>query len=242
MHFYAEKLRGEYRVLSVDLRGRGNSAKIGSESSIFQHAEDIIELIKTLKINRPILLGHSMGAFISSIVASKLRTIKAVVLLDGAANMSEHQKAIVQPALGRLSKTYSSKENYVEEMKQIYHMLGVTWNETLQEAVEYEVKQVGGHWENKSSEAGILGDFASFYGYNPKEICSNITCPVLLVYAKGKIGRLPPLFYQGDYDVTLASTKNIEKVISDCNHYTMVFENREDINGYIEEFLKKIEV
>jgi hypothetical protein len=29
--------------------------------------------------------------------------------------------------------------------------------------------------------------------------------------------------------------------ISDCNHYTMVFENRKDINGNIERFLKKID-
>lgn len=241
MHFYAEKLKGEYRVLSLDLRGRGNSAKIGSESSIFQHAEDILELINTLKLEQPILFGHSMGAFISSIVASKLDKVKAVILLDGAAKMSNHQKAIIQPALGRLGKKYSSKENYVEEIKQIYHTLGVTWNQTLQDIAVYEVEPVGNHWENKASEAGIVSDFDSLQKYDPREICSKINCPTLLVYAKGKIGPMPPLFHLRDYEETQAYTKNLQMAVSDCNHYTMVFENREDINGNIQAFLKKLD-
>src|SRR5436305_13189462 len=55
MHYYAEKLKGEYRVISVDLRGRGNSDSTDPEPSIFKHADDIIGLIKTLKIENPIL-------------------------------------------------------------------------------------------------------------------------------------------------------------------------------------------
>ncbi|WP_404331764.1 alpha/beta fold hydrolase [Mesobacillus maritimus] len=239
MHYYAEKFKGEYRFIAVDLRGRGNSAETDPEPSIFKHVEDILGLIKELNIESPILLGHSMGAFISSIVASKLETVKAVVLLDGAAKMSNHQQAIVKPSLARLSKEYQSQEHYVEEIKALYSKLGITWNQTLQETVEYEVGPVGNHWENKSTESRILADFESFYLYNPKEVCSKIYCPVLLVYAKGEIGTMPPLFYLSDYEETQEYTKNITTVISDCNHYTMVFENRSDINQSIEEFLQK---
>ena len=80
------------------------------------------------------------------------------------------------------------------------------------------------------------------YTFSPKEICSQIECPVLLVYAEGNIGSMPPLFYITDYEETQQYTKQIETVVSDCNHYTMVFENREDINGYIEDFLNKLEI
>lgn len=241
MHYYAEKFKGKYRFIAVDLRGRGNSAETDSEPSIFKHAEDILGLIKELKIENPILLGHSMGAFISAIVASRLHTVKAVILLDGAAKMSEHQQGIVTPSLGRISREYKSQEHYVEEIKRIYGNLGITWDETLQSAVEYEVGFVGDHWENKSTQSRILADFESFYQFDPKKICPNITCPVLLVYANGDIGSMPPLFYLKHYDETQSNTKRIETVISDCNHYTMVFENREDINGYIESFLMKCE-
>ena len=110
MHYYAELLKGDYRVIAIDLRGRGNSSKTDEETSIFKHAQDVIDLIGALEIESPILMGHSMGAFISSIVASKLDSVKGLILLDGAASMSEHQRKIVQPSLGRLSKEYESQE------------------------------------------------------------------------------------------------------------------------------------
>ena len=46
MHYYAEKFKGEYRFISVDLRGRGNSAETDAEPSIFKHADDILGLIQ----------------------------------------------------------------------------------------------------------------------------------------------------------------------------------------------------
>ncbi|WP_156289444.1 alpha/beta fold hydrolase [Oceanobacillus salinisoli] len=239
MHYYAEKFKGEYRFISVDLRGRGNSGQMDPSPSIFNHADDIIGLIKELNIKNPILMGHSMGAFISSIVASKLEDTKAVILLDGAASMSEHQQKIVLPSLGRISEKYKSKEHYVEAIKSIYNNLGISWNEVMQDVVEYEVAQVEDHWENKSTESLIKADFESFYKFNPKETFSQVKCPVLLVYAKGEIGTMPPLFYVSDYEETLKYATNIETVISESNHYTMVFENRQEINEAIEMFLEK---
>jgi esterase len=242
MHYYAEKFKRSYRFIAIDLRGRGNSAETDAEPSIFKHAEDVLGLIGKLEIKNPILLGYSMGAFIAAIVASKLKSTKAVIFLDGAAKASQHQRNIVQPSLGRLSRKFSSKEHYVEEIKKIYTNLGIKWNDVLQSTVEYEVVPVGNNWENKSTASRIVADFESFFSFDPHETCSQIECPVLLVYAEGNIGSMPPLFYLTDYEQTRQSTKTIETLISDCNHYTMVFENREDINGYIEDFLNKYAV
>ena len=240
MVHYARHLMGDYRIVSVDLRGRGNSSPMENTPSIFQHAEDILHLVNTLQIDNPILLGHSMGAFISSIVASKLPSTKAVILLDGAATMSDHQDAIVQPSLGRLSKKYTSQHHYLEEIKNIYNNLGVKWTADVQACAEYEVVPVGDHWENRSNEESIRKDWESFYTYEPKEICSNINCPVLFVYAKSDNGMLPALFRLSDYDNTLKSLQNVETYISDCNHYTMVFEKRDDILQAIDGFLAKL--
>lgn len=240
MHYYADQFKGEYRFISVDLRGRGNSAETDPETSIFKHADDILGLIQALEIENPILLGYSMGAFIQAIVASKLKSVQGLILLDGAAKATEHQRGIVQPSLGRISREFTSKEHYVEEIQKIYSNLGVEWNDVLQETVEYEVGPVGDHWENKSTEARIVADFNSFYTFSPKEIFEQINCPVLLVYAKGNIGTMAPLFYITDYEETQQYAKDIETVVSDCNHYTMVFEKREDIQKMIDVFLEKL--
>lgn len=240
MHYYADAFKGEYRFIAVDLRGRGNSDDMDDNQSIFNHAADILALIEKLNISEPIILGHSMGAYISSIVASKLASVKGLILLDGAGNMKRDRKEIVKPSLGRLSKRYDSKEHFLEEIKNIYKNLDIEWNDTLQQTVEYEFEKVGNHWEHKSDEEKIVADFDSFDDYSPKEIFSKIECPILLVYAKSAIGSMPPLFELEDYKETQEYAKNLKTVISDCNHYTMVFENREDINHEIRNFLNNL--
>lgn len=240
MHYYAEQLKGDYRFISVDLRGRGNSSGTDADTSIFRHAEDMLGLIKELKLENPILLGYSMGAFISAIVASRLESVKALVLLDGAAKTTEHQRGIIQPSLGRISRPFDSKEQYAEEIKKIYANLGIEWTDVLQDTAEYEVEKAGGHWEHKSDEQQIVADFNSFYAFDPAAIGKKIDCPSLLVYAEGSIGSMPPLFYLDDYKETQASVEGLETVVSDCNHYTMVFEQRDDIQKALDAFLAKL--
>lgn len=240
MHYYAQALKSEHRVIAVDLRGRGNSSGLSSNPSILNHAADIIDLIKELNIKNPILMGHSMGAFISAIVASKLASVKGLILLDGAAEMSKHQRDIVKPSLGRLTERFVSKDAYVENVKALYERLGVTWTPALQSIVEYEVHQVDNRWQHKSAGEGILEDFESFYIFHPKEVMPEIDCQTLLVYARGEIGPFPPLFLESDYELTKRYTKDLTTVISNCNHYTMVFEKREEIIRVIRGFLKGV--
>src|SRR5699024_9897225 len=110
LEYYRQAFSKDYRFITMDLYGRGDSKEDGSSSGLFKHAEDIIQLINHLKLDEVILIGYSMGAFISSIVAGKTDKVKAVVLLDGLATMSEHQRSIIEPSLSRLSAPYGSKE------------------------------------------------------------------------------------------------------------------------------------
>src|SRR5690625_6337800 len=63
-YHFQKSLAGKYRFISYDIRGRGKSDSASSETSIFTHAEDLVKLIETLNIKRPILMGYSMGAYI----------------------------------------------------------------------------------------------------------------------------------------------------------------------------------
>src|SRR5687768_6181258 len=51
-------------VVAVDLRGRGASRDLPGPSSIGQHAVDLIDLADELGIERFVLAGHSLGAFV----------------------------------------------------------------------------------------------------------------------------------------------------------------------------------
>ncbi|HEX3140485.1 MAG TPA: alpha/beta fold hydrolase [Rhizobacter sp.] len=56
----ARQLAGSYRVLGVDLRNHGASPWADSMSYV-EMAEDVMALIVRLGLNRPTLVGHSMG-------------------------------------------------------------------------------------------------------------------------------------------------------------------------------------
>lgn len=245
MHHFAEALQGEYRFISIDLRGRGDSSGMDIDEggpSIFNHARDVKEVMAALGVENPILLGHSMGAFISAIVASELSAVKGLVLLDGAAQMSERQFEIVRPSLGRLRKTYESKQAYVKELRQLYERLGIKWTKAVQEIVEYEIQQVNDGWVHKSSGEKIEEDFGSFVSFNPKDVMGKITCPTLLIQANGEIGPFPPFFTEPDYEKTKKYTSNLTTYNSESNHYTMVFEKQSDILAAIRQFLNGVDV
>lgn len=240
LHYYAELLKGDYRFISVDLRGRGNSSAAVESTGIEQHTQDIIALIDALNIQNPILMGYSMGGFIMANVASKRDDVKGVILLDGAATCTDHQRKIVEPSLGRISKHYESAEAYLEEIKKIYNNLGVVWDEHMESVGRYEIAEVDGHWENKSDETKIRQDFQSFYDYKPAEVFAQVECPVLLVHSTGGIGAMPALFLAESYIETQQYAKNIHKITTDSNHYTLVFEERSDVNPTIKDFVNII--
>lgn len=58
-------LARKYRVHAYDVRGFGESDNPLGKYSVQQHAYDLYELLKTLKLERVILVGFSMGGWIS---------------------------------------------------------------------------------------------------------------------------------------------------------------------------------
>lgn len=58
-------LRPHYRVLLWDVRGHGRSRPMGRDFTVRQAASDLIALLDANGIEQAVLVGHSMGAYIS---------------------------------------------------------------------------------------------------------------------------------------------------------------------------------
>jgi N-formylmaleamate deformylase len=67
--FVAERLKDDARLIVVDVRGRGLSDQPASGYSLGDYAADTAGVIEALGLDRPILLGHSMGARIAAATA-----------------------------------------------------------------------------------------------------------------------------------------------------------------------------
>lgn len=73
-----------YRVISLDSRGQGHSERTMKGQSLKRRATDVHELIQLLALQRPVLVGHSLGAGTCFAYLAKFgeQNIRAVVDVD----------------------------------------------------------------------------------------------------------------------------------------------------------------
>src|ERR1043165_2917684 len=78
----ARELEKNYDVIMPDMRSHGLSSRIAEAESI-DMAADLVQLIQSLGLSHPILVGHSMGAMIAFQVGIRHPNLaKAIVLED----------------------------------------------------------------------------------------------------------------------------------------------------------------
>ena len=75
-------LSREYRLLMPDLRGHGGSDKPDAGYLLPDYAEDLAALIHELGIERPVIIGHSLGALVALIWAQAHPIDAAALILE----------------------------------------------------------------------------------------------------------------------------------------------------------------
>ena len=69
LEFLSTDLARDYRVVTLDVRGRGFSDKPADGFTLDDYADDVAAVIRALGLERPALVGHSMGARIAAAAA-----------------------------------------------------------------------------------------------------------------------------------------------------------------------------
>lgn len=89
----AERLAGQYRVICVELRGRGESAYAKDPMTYvpLTYVQDIDRLIDELKLDRLIAFGTSLGGIVSMLLASTEPKRFAGVLLNDVGPVIERK-------------------------------------------------------------------------------------------------------------------------------------------------------
>ena len=74
----------EARVVSVDLRGRGDSRDLPGPTGLRAHARDVARVMAELDLNDVVVVGHSMGAYLAPLVGQEAPgRVRKLVLVDG---------------------------------------------------------------------------------------------------------------------------------------------------------------
>jgi pimeloyl-ACP methyl ester carboxylesterase len=91
----------DHRVVAVDLRGYGESDAPMQDYSVEGYADDVAWMAAQLGVERPVLVGHSLGGFVALELASRIDP-RALVILESPIAAPPAMAAAIQPALDRL--------------------------------------------------------------------------------------------------------------------------------------------
>lgn len=134
-------------VLAPDLRGRGRSNQLPAPYGLVQHADDLAAMLDHLGIERALVVGHSMGAFVAVRMAERHPgRVLGPVLIDGGLPLplpngvapAELPALVLGPALERLSKTFVSRESYLEFWREHPAFTG-RWSTLIEDYVDYDL-------------------------------------------------------------------------------------------------------
>lgn len=225
----ASAIAPAHRVMAVDLRGRGLSDKPETGYSIEHHARDIEAVIRHLGLERVVVMGHSLGAFIALCLAGmRPALVEKAVLVDGGGQLSQEQSAKVfegiKLSLERLGKVFPSYENYVETLKKAPFFQ--SWSEHLDAYFQYETETVeGGGVRSRVDPKAIEEEMTNMAGMQISRYYDRVACPVLILRATE--GMMSPDDILLPEDVTRRMEKEIASArrvdIPGSNHYSILF-------------------
>jgi len=171
--FAAERLAGAGRdVYVLDMRGRGLSerAPYGQHRS-GDYAQDVLALIEHVQLERPILVGHSLGArVVASARAAVPGCAAAVVAIDppvSGPGRRPYPMTLAQFVDG-LHEAYAGRAE--EDSRKHYP----NWSE--------EQIQARGKWLSSCDEVAVVESYAWFHLEAFQPAWAQVDAPALLVY------------------------------------------------------------
>ena len=238
----AAGLAPTHSIFAMDLRGRGRSDKPASGYSLQHHIEDIFCLLDDIKQKRIVLMGHSLGAFISLAFAANYpeRTEK-LILMDGGGQLTQSQwdnvSLAIKPSLDRLGQIFPSFDAYVQIMKLAPFLQ--PWSQALEDYFQYESEAVEGGVRSRINPANIQEEVQNIQQEVPAEYYPEVTCPVLILRAtSGILSQNDLVLPESAVDRMISEIPDARRIdIEGTNHFSILLQPNEKRDQVIREFL-----
>ena len=235
----AEQLSPTYRVLAVDLRGRGDSEKPGDGYHIQQHAQDIRHVLTHFHIENAIIMGHSLGAIISlCFTATYPERVKRLILVDGGEDLEREVAEVLQPSIERLGRVYLNFNEYTEELRS--KPFFQPWNSYVHEYFYADVHHhPDGTVSTKTTKDIIDKEIEALYSTNVNQYHDHIHVPALLFYAPHCLYHPTAYLLSKETGQHLATKWKNSKFIEvpGSNHFSIIFSEYKLVTEEIRQFL-----
>jgi pimeloyl-ACP methyl ester carboxylesterase len=208
--------------IALDLRGHGDSQwSPDGAYGVADYASDVARLIHSLGLERPALVGHSLGAFVALHYAvDHPRELAALVMVDGRASFGAAGSRYMR-LLGMLGAVrYESLADAIARFR-LLPKETIATADVLAHVARHGFRSQNGGWVNKF-------DRASLASHEPFDL-------------EGRLAELefPVLFVRGEHSEVLspaaatklaAACRDGRRVeIPECHHHVLV--DRPDLLG-----------
>jgi pimeloyl-ACP methyl ester carboxylesterase len=117
--FVASAFTERYRVLSLDLRGHGDSDRaVVPDYSYLRYAADVAQFIDNLCLGPVVLAGHSMGGMVALVSAASFpEKVSTLVVIDSMMQMSPERASALRGIGEGKGRSFESREAFIEGFK-----------------------------------------------------------------------------------------------------------------------------
>ncbi|TVO78335.1 alpha/beta fold hydrolase [Sedimenticola selenatireducens] len=237
-------LSPDYRVIAIDLRGRGDSDKPEEGYGFAYHVSDILMLTKQLGIDKFSIVGHSFGATVGTYLASiRPSLVEAIVLLEGGADPTERVLKAIRPTLNHLESPYPSMAAYLKAMRAM-PFYGRQWGEMLEAYLREDVYLIeDGCVQPKASAQSLHKDLDLHFLYSMCLHFPALSCPALFVRADEGLTDADHghIFTDAETDAIVKWIPKGRRLdVSRVNHFTMLLNDDAPIIQPVRAFLDEV--
>ncbi len=223
----------DVHMIAPDLRGRGRSNELPGPWGMPQHADDLAAVLDAFGVDSAVVVGHSMGAFASLVLANRFpQKVKALVLVDGGLPLptpagfsdDEATRAILGPAAERLSMTFESYEGYRNFWRH-HPAFATEWNQVIEDYLDYDLVGSAPNLRPSSSYEAVAADSIELRGGESLlKALDELAHPTTLITApRGLMNEVPPLYPAEAVEPWKAKLPGLTTLAAEAvNHYTIV--------------------
>lgn len=230
----AEEVAGRAELIAVDLRGRAGSREIEGPWGIDQDVADLVAVLDALELDRVVLAGHSLGAFVAAAAAAASpERVKRLVAVDGGLGFplpagvdpDAVLEAVVGPAIRKLSMTFADEEAYLD-FHRVHPAFQGHWTPQLTAYLTRDTRTLpDGSVVSSCREEAIRADGKqTLIDEKLRTNINGLSCEVDFLYAARGLLNEPQALYD-ESRLTLGGLDPARvrvTFVPDTNHYTIL--------------------